>query len=144
MQTRQGSGSSITSDGENVVRVIPRDGGQIIVDKQGGRTVITTAQLPPDVWRVVRSAEETAIVLMSILAAIFILGPFARMFARRVERKAAMAPSPEALGLRQQIEQLQQSVDAMCIEVERISESQRFQSKLLLDSKGEPVRSHIS
>jgi hypothetical protein len=33
--------------------------------------------------------------------------------------------------LQQQLVELQQSVDAMSVEVERISESQRFQSRLL-------------
>jgi len=32
-----------------------------------------------------------------------------------------------------QLEQLQQSVDAMSVEIERISESQRFQSKLMIE-----------
>jgi hypothetical protein len=36
-----------------------------------------------------------------------------------------------------QLEQLQQSVDAMSVEVERISESQRFQSKLMLEKNRE-------
>jgi hypothetical protein len=69
---------------------------------------------------------------MGLLAAIVILGPFARMWARRIETR----PQVDVVGanaqlLQQQLLQLQQSVDAMAVEVERISESQRFQSKLL-------------
>jgi hypothetical protein len=94
---------------------------------------------------VIHSAEQTALGLLGILAAIVILGPFVRMYARRSERTAAMASSTDALALQQQIQHLQQSVDAMCVEVERISESQRFQSKLLFEKKGsEPAHDHIS
>ena len=111
---------------------IPVGGGRLIVDKQGDRTVITSAALPPEILPLARMAQETAIGFVAILAAIFILGPFARVFARRVDRRTEIkAAGANAQLLQQQLLQLQQSVDAMSLEVERISESQRFQSKLL-------------
>jgi hypothetical protein len=116
-----------------IVRQIPRGGGQLIVERRGDQTVITSAALPPDVWRMVRSVEQTAFGLMGLLAAIVILGPFARMWARRTERRAEMALPMELQTLHRQMEQLQQSVDTMSIEMERVSESQRFQSKLLYE-----------
>lgn len=116
-----------------IVRQIPRGGGQLIVERRGDQTVITSAALPPDVWRMVHSVEQTAFGLMGLLAAIVILGPFARMWARRTERRAAMVPPMELQTLHRQMEQLQQSVDTLSIEMERISESQRFQSKLLYE-----------
>ncbi|MEK6612160.1 MAG: hypothetical protein AABZ29_05215 [Gemmatimonadota bacterium] len=115
---------------------IPVGGGRLIVDKQGDRTVITSAALPPEILPLARMAQETAIGFVAILAAIFILGPFARVFARRVDRRTEIkAAGANAQLLQQQLLQLQQSVDAMSLEVERISESQRFQSKLLNDSR---------
>lgn len=43
-------------------------------------------------------------------------------------------PSPKELDdLRQRMEQLQQSVDSVAVEVERISEGQRFTTKLLAE-----------
>ncbi len=141
----QGRGSGVGGLGvENVVRVIPRNGGQCTIDDNGSSKTVTCSQLPPDVYRIVRSAEQTAIGLMALVAAIFILGPFARMIARRMERRAETAPSQDASALRHQLEQLQQSIDTMSIEVERISESQRFQSKLLFEKEKEPARGHIS
>ena len=136
-QASQGTGSepAVAQGGPNVVRRIPRGGGQIILDRQGDQTVVTVAQLPPDVWRLVHGAEQTAFGLMGLLALIVIGGPFARMFARRSERRAQMAPAQETIDLRGQIEQLQQSIDTMAIEMERISESQRFQSKLLFEGR---------
>ena len=77
-------------------------------------------------------AKETAFGLLGLLVVIVILGPFARMIARRMEnRPQTLATGDSARLLQQQLLQLQQSMDAMSVEVERISESQRFQSKLL-------------
>ncbi|MEP6730931.1 MAG: hypothetical protein ABJE10_09845 [bacterium] len=115
---------------------VPRDGGQVVVDKQGDRTVFTTTAVPPGVKPMIQRAEQTAIGFMAIVLAIVILGPFARMIARRMEKRSeinAMNSNTEIL--QQQLHQLQQSVDAMSVEVERISESQRFQSKLLYEKK---------
>lgn len=141
----QPSPAPATPEAPVVIRRIPRGGSQIILDRRGDQTVITSSELPPDLWRLARGAERTAFGLMGLLAAIVILGPFARMFARRSERRAQMAPVMETQALQRQIEQLQQSVDAMSIEMERISESQRFQSKLLFESRGQnPSLDHVT
>ena len=116
---------------------IPERGGRLVIDRQGHRTVITSASLPPDIMPLASMARETALGLMGLLAVIIILGPFARMIARRMERRPEVrAASDTAQMLQQQLELLQQSVDTMSVEVERISESQRFQSKLLHERKG--------
>jgi len=115
---------------------IPEGGGRLIIDRQGDRTTITSASLPPELLPMATMAKDTALGLMGLLAAIIILGPITRMIARRVERRPEMkATSNNAQLLQQQILHLQQSVDAMAVEVERISESQRFQSKLLFERK---------
>ena len=115
---------------------IPQGGGRFIIDKQGDRTVFTTASLPPDVMLLTQRAQETAFGLMGLLALIVIVGPFARMWARRIEKRAELdRVDHNAQLLQQQLVQLQQSMDAMSVEVERISESQRFQSRLLGERK---------
>ena len=119
-----------------VLSPVPQGGGRLIIEKHAGRTVITTAALPPGVERFARRAEETAFGLLGLIVVIVILGPFARMIARRMERRPdAVGSSDNARLLQQQLLQLQQSVDAMSVEVERISESQRFQSKLLYEKR---------
>ena len=114
---------------------IPRGGGRITVEEDGDRTHYTFTSVPPQMMYIAHRAQQTAFGLMGMLAAIVILGPFARMWARRIEKsgdmKAARAAGQNAELLQQQLLQLQQSVDAMSVEVERISESQRFQSRLL-------------
>lgn len=116
---------------------IPQGGGRIIIDKQGNRTTVTTAALPADVLLLARRAEETAFGLMGLLAVIIIVGPFARMAARRMERRPEVdAVNTNARVLQEQIQQLQQGMDAMSLEMERVGEAQRFQSKLLLKKDG--------
>lgn len=111
---------------------IPAGGGRVIIDKQGDRTVITSAAMPPEMMPLATMAQETALGLMGLIAAMVILGPFARMIARRFDRHTEIKAAGEhSQVLQQQLLQLQQSVDAMSLEVERISEAQRFQSKLL-------------
>ena len=114
-------------------------GGRLIVERVGDRTVFTTTQVPPEMMVLAQQAQETALGLMGLLLTIVILGPFARMWARRLgnrgDRHAVGVVGSNALLLQQQLQQLQQSVDAMSVEVERIGESQRFQSKLLHDKQ---------
>jgi hypothetical protein len=118
---------------------IPVGGGRVIIEQQGDRTVITSAALPPEVLPIAGMVQETALGLVGLLAAMVILGPFARVLARRWDRKADLGTgggNPQVM--QQQLHQLQQSVDAMSLELERISESQRFQSKLLNEGRQGP------
>jgi len=116
---------------------IPPGGGRMTIQKQGDQTIITTAQLPPELLPMARMAQDTAYGLFAMIIAVVVLGPFARMIARRMDRRTEIKAAGEhSAVLSQQIFQLQQSVDAMSIEIERVSESQRFQSKLLNERSG--------
>jgi len=115
---------------------IPAGGGRLIVDKVGDRTVITSAALPPEVLPLATMAQETALGLVGLLAAMVIVGPFARLLAKRMGRQGEIAPvNAQNQITQQQLLQLQQAVDAMAVEVERISEAQRFQTKLLSEGR---------
>jgi hypothetical protein len=62
-------------------------------------------------------------------AAFTIVGlPLARAFARRLDRKSA---GPDSAELTQRLERMEQAIDSIAVEVERISEGQRFTTKLL-------------
>ncbi|MDP1890788.1 MAG: hypothetical protein Q8K55_07805 [Gemmatimonadaceae bacterium] len=117
---------------------IPEGGGRWVIDKQGDRTVITTTGVPAEVVPLAGMVQETALGLLGLIAAMVILGPIVRMIARRYNRMTEIKAAGEHSQVtQQQLLQLQQSVDAMSLELERISESQRFQSKLLHEaSKG--------
>lgn len=81
-------------------------------------------------------AETISIAFFITIAAIIIGLPLMRAFARRIERGAPVAP-PIPAEVRDQLRQISQSVDAIAIEVERISEAQRFTTKMLVDRNRE-------
>lgn len=71
--------------------------------------------------------------LIAILS-VFVFAPLAIAIARMLWKRASEPPKRILLGEQaalQRLDQLQQSVDTMAVEVERISEGQRFVNKLL-------------
>ncbi|HET9011744.1 MAG TPA: hypothetical protein VFN38_08000, partial [Gemmatimonadaceae bacterium] len=56
--------------------------------------------------------------------------PLARAYARRLESKPPAAIPPEVSA---RLERIEQAVDAIAIEMERVSEGQRFTTKLLAE-----------
>ena len=71
---------------------------------------------------------------ISIVGTLFVLFPLslamARNIWRRGSRKAEPAPSPAS---NERMERLEQAVDAIAIEIERVSEGQRFVTRLLTE-----------
>ncbi|HVF39560.1 MAG TPA: hypothetical protein VM939_06635 [Gemmatimonadaceae bacterium] len=69
---------------------------------------------------------------------VFVLFPLAIAFARRIwKRTTGKAPPPMALPPEsaQRLERLEQGVEAIAIEIERISEGQRFVTRLLSEAQ---------
>ena len=72
------------------------------------------------------------IALASLISATIVLTPIARAWGRRIENQSKQPPLPNA----QQdarFDRLEQAMDAVAIEVERIAEGQRFVTKLLAE-----------
>lgn len=61
--------------------------------------------------------------------------PLVRAYIRRKELEAIRPPGDSLVGDR--LERIEQAIDAMSVEVERISEGQRFVTKLLAERPGE-------
>ncbi len=80
--------------------------------------------------------KDVSIAFFVTLAVIIIGLPIVRAIARRVERGA---PQPAQIPpqMQAQMEHLTQSIDAIAIEVERISEGQRFATKMLAEKRPE-------
>lgn len=76
------------------------------------------------------------IIPMVAIISVFVLFPFSVAMSRFIWKRASVTPV-RAVGIdqatAQRLEQLQQSVDTIAIEVERISEGQRFVTRLLSD-----------
>jgi hypothetical protein len=68
-------------------------------------------------------------------AAVLILRPLMRAFANRFERRG-MPPTALPPEVTAHMERLEQAVEAVAIEVERISEGQRYTTKLLSERAG--------
>jgi hypothetical protein len=81
------------------------------------------------------------IVLFICIAATVIMVPVARAFARRMERTPLQPSMPPDVVAR--LERMEQAIDSIAIEVERISEGQRFTTKLLSEraDRGLPASS---
>jgi cation transport ATPase len=91
--------------------------------------VVYTTQAPPMPQPTIPGEVVDLAIGFFITFAVIIVGwPISRAFGRRLERHAA----PPALqgDVTQQLQRIEQAVDAIAIEVERISESQRFLTKL--------------
>ena len=77
------------------------------------------------------------ITLFVMIGVVSIGVPLARAFARRVEQGGPQKLSPEVLA---RLERMEQAIDSIAVEVERISEGQRFTTKLLAERATEPGR----
>ena len=70
-----------------------------------------------------------------VMAIIISIGvPLARAYSRRMDAETRNPRIPDELARR--LERMEQALEAVAIEVERISEGQRFTTKLLSEGKG--------
>ena len=79
------------------------------------------------------SAIGENIIPLTAIVSTFVLLPLAIAMARAIWRRGSHSERSTLtdVGAQRQLEQMQQSIDAIAIEVERISEGQRFMSKML-------------
>jgi hypothetical protein len=102
-----------------------RADGHVVV--QGDPAILIPPQAPgPDM--IPPQAVDIALAFFIMIAFIVVGLPLARAFARRLDRK----PAPSALdpGLAAQLQRIEHTVESMSIEVERISEAQRYMARL--------------
>jgi hypothetical protein len=104
--------------------------GALAVPPPPGTPVIAVNPFPFD--DIPPRVENIAISFFIMLAVIAIGLPLMRAIARRIERGTPVAP-PLPREVSDQLQRISQSVDAIAIEVERISEGQRFTTKMLAE-----------
>ncbi len=80
------------------------------------------------------------VLALSIVSVIFVLAPLAIGFARTLWKRSNRPALPPALfnDAAQRLERLEAAVDTIAVEIERISEGQRFVTKLLSESQPAP------
>jgi len=85
--------------------------------------------------------DENVVGIVAIIS-IFVCSPLAIAFARVIWRRAVNPPAPRSQlndDTAQRMIQMQRSIDAMALEIERISEGQRFVTKVLTERAREPA-----
>jgi len=83
------------------------------------------------------SGELTAI---SIVFTVVVLGPLAMSLGRLLWRRSGTAAVPSGWNdAAQRLERLEQAVDTIAVEVERVSEGQRFMTRLMTQAQGTPA-----
>jgi hypothetical protein len=94
-----------------------------------------TFTIPPNTFDNVipPQAVDISVAFFVTMAAIIIGLPLARAFARRMDRRGGSAQISNEVS--SQLAHLNQAVDAIALEVERISEGQRFTTRLLSEQK---------
>ena len=138
LQSRDGAQEAANGvrivDGDRSVKIQTGPDGRVTITKSGdplapppfpgtvqrGRYG-SSSRMPPE-------AVDIAQGLFTMIAVVAIGWPLARAFGRRIERRSevtAMSPATT-----EQLQRIEQGMDAMAIEIERISESQRFMAKL--------------
>ena len=93
--------------------------------------------LPPSAQQMPEGVVVISIAFFLTCAFIAIGLPIARAFARRSDRRAAAPPEAD-VETRARLERIEQAVDAIAVEVERISEGQRFTTKVMSDLRALP------
>ena len=108
--------------------------GQLLSSASAGAIASTSA---PAFYGVLSSNQVMG---LSVLSIIFVLSPLAVGVGRAIfKRSNKPGVPPQVLTeTAQRLERLESSVDAIAIEIERISEGQRFVTKLLSDGQAAP------
>ena len=131
--TREAALNQAAIDAPRGARSIRVNDGQsdIIIGDQGPTRIVygTGTGSGHDGGPAIPSQVVDISIAFFVMCAVMVIGwPLARAFGKRLERRNDV-PVVNA-GTSQQLHRIEQAVEAMSIEVERISESQRFLAKL--------------
>ena len=96
--------------------------------------VVASTGVVPRQFFNISSGQITGISIVFIL---FVLGPLAASLGRLMWRRSAKPAMPPGwYDAAQRLERLEQAVDTIAVEVERVSEGQRFMTKIMTQNAG--------
>lgn len=128
------------------MRIAQDEAGRVTVIAPAAPGVATTQAppwVPPD--DIPPRVQETAFAFFITFAVMIIGYPIAKAIGRRIDRTGVAPKVPvevtSQLAQLAQLAQLNQAVEAIAVEVERISEGQRFTTKLLSEQHKLPAAS---
>jgi len=102
-----------------------------------GQPVVAFPPFPGSGPQIPEGAVVISVAFFVMCAVIAIGFPIARAIARRMDKRNATAPAADA-DTRNRLERIEQAIDAIAVEVERISEGQRFTTKIISEVRGLP------
>ena len=102
-----------------------------------GRPVVQFPPGFPGQPQIPEGVVVMSIAFFAMCAFIAVGFPLARAWARRIDKRSA-APAGTDAETRGRLERIEQAVDAIAVEVERISEGQRFTTKVIADLRALP------
>ena len=105
--------------------------------KQGRTPGAPRLNPPSSPW----SNPEVVVPTVSIVSLAMLL-PLSIGWARRIARRGPVAPRPMSNELATRLERIEQAVDTIAIEVERVSEGQRFMTKIMAE-RPQPAGSSV-
>jgi Effector-associated domain 9 len=97
--------------------------------------VVEHPEPPPDPYE----DRDEMIAMVGSMFIFFVLFPITIAYARRLWRRGAAAVSELPKVIAERLTRLDQAVDAIAIEVERISEGQRFLTKVMTDNASRAI-----
>jgi Na+-transporting methylmalonyl-CoA/oxaloacetate decarboxylase gamma subunit len=139
------------------VSVIKNEEGRVVVTTPDGRTVvydpkvgfdedavqrmIQTALEPPRIPQPPRRGPPESVMIVAVVFSFLLLMTLvisvASVLRRRAAANASASATPADLGAR--LARIEQAVEAVAIEVERISESERYSARLLTERLPDPA-----
>lgn len=119
--------------GEEIRQAVREVQEEIAEARAEGRSVIVQPQfgenmIPPQ-------AVDISIAFFLTMGFIIVGLPLARAFARRMDRRGETASASD---IAPRLDRIEQAVEAIAIEVERVSEGQRYTTKAISDLRGLP------
>jgi hypothetical protein len=105
----------------------------------GGGAITVQPPFPTDV--IPPEAVDISVAFFTTVAFIIVGLPLARAFARRMDRRGQAAPASE---MTPRLDRIEQALEAVAIEVERISENQRYATKVISELRGLPAPNPVA
>jgi hypothetical protein len=134
-----------TGDAATQARVAGLDKQLLQIDEDIGQTGRQIANAPPGALPAIaqqpppfnqRNNSDEMVGMIGGMLTVFVLFPLTITYCRRIWKRSSIAPAPAGLAeIPRRLDHMEQAIDAIAVEVERISESQRFMTKLFTAKK---------
>jgi hypothetical protein len=106
------------------------DANQVAIEQAAGVPGAIQEEKPPER----NGPPDEVFIIIPVVFTIFVLFPLAFAWARRLWKKPVAGPAPIPPELIERMTRLEQAVESVAVEVERIGEGQRFVTKLFAEN----------